>query len=130
MGAIPQTPDMKRIVLMGVTLAAVATLVVGVLMMSFNRGPAPEKVIPVLAEQELLFFYSDFDSFRQAYQRPPASVTEMVMRGRYLEGVVEPNRTLTLRRLEYPLVAPPDLGLHSPAVAAYQVPGFGKFYLL
>jgi hypothetical protein len=47
-----------------------------------------------------------------------------------LAGVVEPHRTKILRRLEYPIVAPPALGTTSPAIAAYHVAGFGDFFLL
>jgi hypothetical protein len=122
---------MKRIVLIVGSLVAASGLLVVFLLPSLMRAPRPEEVVPPFARQELLFFYSEFESFKSAHQdRPPASVAELVTDGHFLAGVVEPHRTKIPRRLEYPIVAPPALGSASPAVAAYHVAGFGDFFLL
>ena len=86
MGDNPK-PGMKRIVLIGGILGTTAVLA-AIFLPSLKRAPAPEEIVPVLAKQELAFFYKDFEVFTRAYQRPPASVAELMSRGRFLRDTI------------------------------------------
>jgi hypothetical protein len=121
---------LKRLIIISSIFFA-AALVGALLLPALMRTPSPEETVPLLAEQELLFFRTDLESFKLAHtNRPPTSVTELVSSARFLSGVVEPHRTKILRRLEYPISVSPLLGARSPAVAAYHFVGFGDFFLL
>src|SRR5262249_51336713 len=93
----------KRIVLAIATLA-IAVVFALLLLPSLMGRPRPEKLVPIFAGKELSLFQSDFDEFKRTHDgRSPTSVAELLADGKYLKGVVEPYRTLTLNRLEYPL---------------------------